>query len=340
LWRSQQTTRRQTKAKRFVLFERTTDGYVIRKASEHGLGLYRRPVRDPKGWTAPWPYWVEVVWRRIIDEVEGRPLTTAPRWFCRPAVGQVSTTSWNLLSPFVRSAPGHGDRVRPFNFMLVGHADPLAPLPPGVTAGRVTPVAPYSIRAAGYLDLPWRNRVDGQPIAVTTRRGGERGAVRLKTYREVVRDYRWHPERKSGDPDGGIGLRTSRGLLPRRPVVAVGVRHIGKETNRLDEVEEGLVDVSDNIHIQYVDERGEWSAFCRRFSSYGTSEGGNTWHRRRGYLSGQSAMRSMTARCRTERRGPRSSDWRPAPERLERGVRPEGESRDSTLNASRAGSGA
>lgn len=107
--------------------------------------------------------------------------------------------------------------------MLVGHADPLVPLPPGVTARHVTPVAPYSTHAAGYLDLPWRNRVDGRPISVTTRRGGEAAAVGLKTYRAVVRDYRWHPERKSGDPEGGIGLRTSRGLLPRRPVVAVAV---------------------------------------------------------------------------------------------------------------------
>lgn len=259
-------------AKRFVLFERTIDRYVNRKASEHGLGLYRRPVPDPKGWTAPWPHWVEVVWRRIIDEVEGRPVATAPRWFSRPAVGQIATTSWNLLAPFMRSTPDERNRVRPFNFMLVGHADPLAPVPPGVTAGHVTPVAPYSTHAADYLELPWRNRVDGQPIAVTTQHGGGPGAVRLKTYREVVRDYRWHPERKSGDPNGGIGLRTSSGLLPRRPVVVVGVRHIGKETNRLDEVEEGLVDVSDDIHIQYINERGEWERQLPALRAIGVKE--------------------------------------------------------------------
>lgn len=199
-------------------------------------------------------------------------LPPSPAWFRRPAVGQVSTTSWNLLSPFVYSATRSEDRIRPFNFMLVGHADPLAPLPLGLTAAHVTPIAPYSTRAASYLDLPWRNRVDGQPIAVTTRRGGGDEAVVLKTYRDIVRDYRWHPERKSGDPDGGVGLRTSRGLLPRRPVVAVGVRHIGKETNRLDEVEEGLLDVSDDIHIRYVDERGEWERLVPTLREIGVKE--------------------------------------------------------------------
>jgi hypothetical protein len=259
-------------AKRFALFERTPDGYVVRKASEHGLGLYRRPVRDPNGWPTPWPYWVEVVWRRIIDEIEGRPTPRAPAWFARPAVGQISTTTWSLYRPFHDPMADRAARVRPYNFMLVGHVDPLVPLPSGVTPGHVTPVAPFSSDPAAFLDLAWRNRVDGQPIRVTTRRGSEPGSVSLKTYREVVRDYRWHPERKSGDPHGGVGRRTSRGLLPRRPVVAAAVRHIGKETIRLDEVEDGLVDVADDVHIQYIDERGEWERVLPALRALGVKE--------------------------------------------------------------------
>ena len=246
-------------AKRFVLYEQTAGGNVIRKASEHGLGLFRRPVADPKNWPkGGWAYWIEIVWQRIIDEVEGRPPSQAPGWFARPAVGQISTTTWGLLAPFRHGPDSPDRRVRPFNFMLVGHVESRVPLPPHVTASHVTPVAPYSTKPAGFLYLPWRNRVDGQTLAVTTKRGVEPDAVRLKTYGDLFRDYRWHPEHKSGDPGGGVGLRFSTGLLPRRPVVAIGIRHIGKETNRLDEVAEGLLNVDDEVHLQYVDERGEW----------------------------------------------------------------------------------
>jgi hypothetical protein len=48
--------------------------------------------------------------------------------------------------------------------------------------------------------------------------------------------------------------------MPRRPVLATIVRHIGKESNQLDEVEDEVELDLDNVLIQYVDERGEWEA--------------------------------------------------------------------------------
>jgi hypothetical protein len=36
-------------AKRYVLYNRTDAGVVVRKPSEHGLGLYRRPIPDLSG---------------------------------------------------------------------------------------------------------------------------------------------------------------------------------------------------------------------------------------------------------------------------------------------------
>lgn len=238
----------------------------------HGLGLYRRPVRDPVDWSAPWPYWVEIVWRGVIDEAEGRPSVRKPDWYRRPAVGQISTTTWSLYQPFHDPDTKSRSRVRPFNFMLVGHVDPLVPLPTSIDAHHVTPVAPFSSDPEQFLSLPWRNRVDGQPISVTTDRQPDSERVRLRTYGDAITDYRFHPERKSGDPDGGVGRRTSTGLLPRRPVIAVGIRHIGKETNQLDEVEEGLIDVVESPHVQYIDERGEWERILPRLREIGVPE--------------------------------------------------------------------
>jgi hypothetical protein len=37
----------------------------------------------------------------------------------------------------------------------------------------------------------------------------------------------------------------------------MGVRHIGKESNRLDEVEDGLVADAGEVYVEYRDDRGE-----------------------------------------------------------------------------------
>ncbi len=122
-------------------------------------------------------------------------------------------------------------------------------------------MAPFSDDPATLMSLPWRNRRDGRPIAVTTRAGGERGKVRLATIGDVVRDYRLHPEAKSGDGRGGLGRRGSVGVLPRLTVRAIGLpTHIGKESNRLDDVQDGLVHDADDVYLEYRDPRREWEA--------------------------------------------------------------------------------
>ena len=50
-----------------------------------------------------------------------------------------------------------------------------------------------------------------------------------------------HPEAKSAAPNGGSCTRDTVGLLRRRPVESLGVTYIGKEPNRVEDVERGLV---------------------------------------------------------------------------------------------------
>lgn len=144
--------------------------------------------------------------------------------------------------------------------MLVGHADPLCPLPAGLRSGDVVPVALYGTDPGTYAALPWVNRRGGVDMAVTTKPGGARGKVRLRTYRDVLAEYALHPEHKSGDPTGELGLRSSRGFLPRLLVAAGVPVHIGKESNRLEEVEEGAVIDPDDAYTVYRDDRAEWTA--------------------------------------------------------------------------------
>lgn len=50
------------------------------------------------------------------------------------------------------------------------------------------------------------------------------------------------------------------------------VRHIGKESNRLEEVEEGTVADLDEVQIQYVDEAAEWASVVEVLREIGVSE--------------------------------------------------------------------
>ena len=122
------------------------------------------------------------------------------------------------------------------------------------------PIAPYTSEPDELADLRWRNRRDGRPIVVTTTRpGGERAKVRVQTIGDIVASYRVHPETKSGDPRGGLGRRGSIGLLRRLHVRVVGLPiHIRKESNRLEEVQDGLITDADDVYVVYRDERREW----------------------------------------------------------------------------------
>jgi hypothetical protein len=248
-------------AKRYALYRQSPLGRRIVKASAHGLGMYRRPYEDPPGWDKPWPAWVEDAWEAIIDGDE-QACDADPR-LAAPAVSQLTVSSPHLLAPFRHSNAGrpYADRVKPFSFMLVGHVDPLVPMPDGIDGKGLVPVAPFASTGAAALSPPWRNRRDGRPVRVTTDHRPGSGAIRLKTYADVLADYRRHPEHKSGDPAGGPGVRTSEGLLPRLHLqVACVPVHIGKESNQLEEEESGAIVDPDEATVEYRDERAEWEA--------------------------------------------------------------------------------
>ena len=261
--------------KRYVLYELGPDGPIIRKPSEHGLGMYRPPVPNPPGWDKRWRFWVEHVWQDIIRATEGMTGQPEPDWYDLPALSQLSVTTPRLLAPFRTLNDGrpYREQIKPFGFMLVGHVDPWSPLHEGLVPGQVMPVAPYTSKPEEFLSLPWINRATGQGIAVTTRPDGEPGKVRLKTYRDVITEYGTHPDVKSGDPEGGQAHRGTRGLLPRLHVEVTEVRHIGKESNHLDEEDEGALLADGEVYVEYRDERQEWLAVVPRLRAFRAAHG-------------------------------------------------------------------
>jgi hypothetical protein len=82
---------------------------------------------------------------------------------------------------------------------------------------------------------------------------GSRNIARLKTYADVVTEYEFHPESKCADALGNPCDRQTIGLLQRRHVKIDQIKCIGKESNSLENVEEGMVHSEQSV---YTDPNG------------------------------------------------------------------------------------
>jgi len=93
---------------------------------------------------------------------------------------------------------------------------------------------------------------------VSTRDGvSAAGVARVQSNGEVIARYRVHPEAKSLGPDGLPCGKHTVGLLQRRPVRLGELVHIGKESNRLEEVKQGLVHDWDEVQLVFREPRGQ-----------------------------------------------------------------------------------
>jgi hypothetical protein len=85
-------------------------------------------------------------------------------------------------------------------------------------------------------------------------------AARVKSYGDVLREYEYHPEAKCADGDGKPCGKQTIGLLGRRHVAIDGFDYIGKESNKIEQVEEGGIPAESDVYTIFHDPRGdEWS---------------------------------------------------------------------------------
>lgn len=124
-------------------------------------------------------------------------------------------------------------------------------------------MAPYESDPRAWEGMEWTDIYSGRVYEITT--GDERlrsDLVRVKSYRGVLSEHRRHPESKSLGSDGRPCRRGTRGLLARRPVRLGSLHYIGKESNRLEDVEKGTVHQLSEVLTEYRDpERDEWSDY-------------------------------------------------------------------------------
>ncbi len=265
-------------AKRYALYH-VVDGRVTlstkKPPSEHGLGHLADPSREDHSEDEPEGEdptddevlesralgrpWIAEAWRWLLSEEEGLEFEE-PAWLDRLAISRLAISSPMMLRPFegLNKGKDYREQIKPYNFMLAAHVAPFGH-PPGVDPARFRLVAPFEPLALKWASLPWRNLYDRteQTYSITTTSSlaerGEPDEVGVQTLRDVLREYRNHPEAKSLGPDGKVCGRPTRGLLARRPVEVSLVHYIGKEANRLEDVEAGLVGDLDEVLTEYID---------------------------------------------------------------------------------------
>ncbi|MEL6568704.1 MAG: hypothetical protein AAFQ22_09820 [Pseudomonadota bacterium] len=227
-------------AKRYALFNQQNGQPVLRKVSAHGLGHLHPPFHapansdwKPNGKTA---YWHETLWRLILKAaIDGRDdqlhfMDEAD--FHRPAASRYSATSPNMVSNWFggfNEGRAYCDQVKPFNFLFTFECHPMAM------------VAADDPDAAAWLDAhrtqepkpaaPFDNDpTEAASHAFDRQTGNPVPTHWLKTYGQVLARYHLHTEA----PFSG-GTDTQKGVLPRRHVEAIAVRHIGKEAHNWEE---------------------------------------------------------------------------------------------------------
>lgn len=233
-------------AKRYALYTVDQHGHPeMVRYSEHGLGHLLNPT-DPESEDRDW---IRQVWEAIVRRALGLPVTDPP-WLDRPALTRMAVTTPHLFKQFEKLNTGarYEDSIKPFNFGLVAHVH-WTDRPPEASVEGFQLVAPYTTDPRRWERLTWVDRYTGKTYRIHTRHSGV--GVRVKTYRDVLTGYPFHPEAKSLGPDGSPCDRQTVGLLGRRPVTALSVVYIGKEANRLAEREAGLVQDLDEVQAEY-----------------------------------------------------------------------------------------
>ena len=256
-------------AKRYTLFLRDKDGEPallregINKAedrySEHGLGHLLNPA-DPE---CEDRNWIAQAWLAIVRRSLGLP--TKPLSFeKRVAVGRTTVSSPAVMKALKTLNAGklYDKQIKPFNFILSCHVRKLGH-PIGADPERFHLIAPYETDPRKWETMRWTDQYSkvGKRYRISASAlHGSPTAAAVKSYGTVLREYEYHPESKCADASGMPCRKQTVGLLRRRHVEIEGSDYIGKESNKLEEVEEGGVPSESDVYTKFNDpQRDQWA---------------------------------------------------------------------------------
>jgi hypothetical protein len=148
------------------------------------------------------------------------------------------------------------NRVKPFNFLLSASVDPIDYPPRNRDMRGFQLVSPYSLNSLDWLRFSWIDVYAGKQYRIRTREPSTPTAIRVRDFEEVLRRFRDPPEAKSADSSANPANARTVELLGRRSVRVLTVRLIGKETNLLEQQEDGVL-ITDPLAVYPSNVEGE-----------------------------------------------------------------------------------
>lgn len=253
-------------AKRYALFVPDQEGNPVllqngvnnheNRWSEHGLGH----LRNPFDFESEDRDWIRLFWLSIIRRELGMPTEPLP-FEHLPAVGRVTITSPKVMRSLAKlnAENEKANKLKAFDNLLSCHVKSFGH-PRGVDPERFHLVAPYEVDPARWVKMLWTNLYTGEQYRITTEGfHGSRRAARVKTYGDVLNEYQHHPGSKSADSEGSPSGKQTIGLLQRRHIRVGKIIYIGKESNRVEEIEAGTIHSAQAVYTEYPDpRRDEW----------------------------------------------------------------------------------
>jgi hypothetical protein len=224
--------------------------------SRHGLGHLLNPT-DPE---ASDRNWTAAVWETILRKGCGFR-TTDLKFAHLPAVGRTTVSSPFLMKSFetLNAGKSYAEQIKPFNFLLTAQVIPFGH-PESVDPEKFHLITPYDSDPRNWFIKEWIDQYSKKRFRITTLgHCGSRQTARVKTYGDVVTEYEFHPEAKCADVSGNTCEKQTVGLLQRRRIKVDLIKCIGKESNSLESVDEGMVHSKQNVYTEYADpRRTEW----------------------------------------------------------------------------------
>jgi hypothetical protein len=135
---------------------------------------------------------------------------------------------------------------KPFDFVLapILRSDKLNP---EERAEKPILITQFNKHSDQWLDATYYDVRTGKKCRITV---GDRktGRIPVKTYREILHQYLYHPESKFAGPDGNPCDPWTRGILQRRHIIPTEFNPFGKEVKR--KLEQGPVDHETDFKVK------------------------------------------------------------------------------------------
>lgn len=244
-------------AKRYVVYKRDKKKIEIIKPSEHGLGIVFVPDKRPrykpvncKDQETDYALWIVEAWERLLlnhfrnlENQGNSSVLRALRFDNLPAMMRVRVTTPNVLKALRKRDSG---AAKPYNF---AHSPILLETFPDCTL-----VAPASKRSKGWLTRDYIEIHTGDLVRLGSKYRGN--TLSPQTISHTIWKHFLHKEDKSLGPDGYPCGEYTRGLLQRRPVVAMlPFEYIGKEVERRAQEGEDAANLENDGPIRYGSKR-------------------------------------------------------------------------------------